>query len=178
MVPPGGMSGGYRGNRPPMRGGSGPSSSRDAAPASASLRPKKRVLFVCIGNAIRSQMAEAFARAYGSDVLAPDSAGLSPATMIPPLTTQILRERNIRMDGQFPKGIEMMRDPYDLVVNLSGQRLNLPGARILEWPVPDPIGQTEPVFRAAANHIEGLVMKLILELRAAALTAPARPGEA
>ena len=39
----------------------------------------KRVLFVCIGNSCRSQMAEGFARAYGSDVMAPASAGLAPA---------------------------------------------------------------------------------------------------
>ena len=44
----------------------------------------KRVLFVCIGNACRSQMAEAFARAYGSDVLVASSAGLFPAKAVPP----------------------------------------------------------------------------------------------
>ena len=46
--------------------------------------PLKRVLFVCIGNSCRSQMAEGFARAYGSDVMAVASAGLSPATRIAP----------------------------------------------------------------------------------------------
>jgi arsenate reductase len=47
---------------------------------------KKRVLFVCLGNSCRSQMAEAFARAYGSDVLEARSAGVSPSTIIQPLS--------------------------------------------------------------------------------------------
>ena len=41
----------------------------------------KKVLFVCIGNSCRSQMAEAFARVYGSDILVAASAGLAPATI-------------------------------------------------------------------------------------------------
>src|SRR5258708_20959874 len=45
---------------------------------------KKRVLFVCIGNSFPRQMAEAFARAYGSDVMEGQSAGVRPATLIPP----------------------------------------------------------------------------------------------
>ena len=52
-----------------------------AVPGETVMPPlKTRVLFVCIGNACRSQMAEGFARAYGSDVLVPASAGLAPAS--------------------------------------------------------------------------------------------------
>ena len=43
----------------------------------------QRVLFVCVGNACRSQMAEGFARAYGKDVMVPESAGLAPAMTVP-----------------------------------------------------------------------------------------------
>src|ERR1700676_3620098 len=100
MVPPGGMRGGRArlGGRLPLRQ-QGP-----ATPVGS----KKRVLFVCIGNSCRSQMAEGFARAYGSDVMLARSAGLSPALMIAPLTKQVLTEKNINIEDQFPKGLDMV----------------------------------------------------------------------
>jgi arsenate reductase len=155
-----------------------PPPTRAGAPtAAAPARPRKKVLFVCIGNSCRSQMAEALARAYGSDVIEAQSAGLSPATMIAPLTKRVLGERNIRMEGQFPKGFDMMvREKYDVIVNMSGQNLQgqtllvqagaLASARVVDWHVVDPIGRTDEVYRSVAAHIEGLVMALILELRA------------
>jgi arsenate reductase len=130
---------------------------------------KKRVLFVCIGNSCRSQMAEGFAKAYGADVIAARSAGLSPATMIAPLTKQILEEHNVRIDDHFPKGLDIAaREPVDLLVNMSGRSLNLPGAQVIEWRVQDPIGLKDTVYREVASQIEGLVMRLILELRGGA----------
>src|SRR6266852_485932 len=82
---------------------------------------KKRVLFVCIGNSCRSQMADGFARAYDSDVMVVRSAGLSPAAIIAPLTRQVLSERNIRIDDHFPKGLDLVsRETFDVLVNLSG----------------------------------------------------------
>lgn len=169
MVPgDGGRPGGIRGGRPRLLG------PRRIDPAPASQAPKKaapskkRVLFVCLGNSCRSQMAEAFARAYGSDVLEARSAGVSPSTIIQPLTKQVLAERNLRIDDHFPKGMEISREePFDLVVNMSGFPVTVPGARVVAWPVRDPIGEEETVYRAVAGQIEGLVMQLILELRKA-----------
>ena len=164
----GGGKGGVRGGRPRMGG------PRKIDPAAASQAPKKaappkkRVLFVCIGNSCRSQMAEAFARAYGSDVMLAQSAGLSPSMIIQPLTRQVLEERNLSVDDQFPKDMEIARrEPFDLVVNMSGFPVEVPGARAVEWAVPDPIGREEAVYRTVAAQIEGLVMQLILELRKA-----------
>ncbi len=155
MVPPG-----VRGNRPRLRGDS------VLKPRTPPV-PKKRVLFVCIGNSCRSQMAEAFARAYGADILEVHSAGLSPATMIAPLTKQILAERNLNVDSQFPKALDFVkREPFDVVVNMSGHPIALPNARVLTWIVPDPIGQKDTVYRSVASQIEGLVMRLIMDLRA------------
>ena len=130
---------------------------------------RTRVLFVCIGNSCRSQMAEAFARAYGSDVVDAQSAGVSPANMIAPQTRMILAEWSLRIDDHFPKSMDIIREqPFDLVVNMSGIPVELPGARIIEWTVPDPIGQKESLYRAVATQLEGLVMGLILDLRTAA----------
>ena len=128
---------------------------------------KKRVLFVCIGNAARSQMAEAFARAYGSDVMAVQSAGTSPANMLAPYAVQLLEGKGIRTDDQFPKGVDMIRESFDLVVNMSGQPLTVPATRTIQWNVPDPGGQKEEAYQLAAQQIETLVMRLILELRTA-----------
>lgn len=126
-----------------------------------------RVLFVCIGNAIRSQMAEGFARCYGSDVLVAKSAGLNPATNIMPTTRKIMAERNIDLGDVLPKPVtDHQGDPFDLVVNLSGRTLP-PELRapVREWKVKDPMGQKEQAYRDTADEIERLVMQLILELR-------------
>ena len=171
MVPPGGMTGGIRGGRPRLRGESPLRSAPQTAPdvpQKARGKAKKSVLFVCIGNSCRSQMAEAFARAYGSDILSVRSAGLAPASIVQPLTRQVLAEKNITSDGQFPKGLESVAaEAFDLVVNISGEPLpSRPVAhRSIEWRVRDPIGQSQSLYRAVAAEIEALVMRLILELR-------------
>ena len=113
-------------------------------------------------------MAEAFARAYGGDIMEVQSAGVSPASYIAPLTKQTLGELNLSINDHFPKGIDvMLRQHFDVVVNMSGVHVALPGARVIEWTVPDPIGQTESYYRTVATQIEGLVMRLIMELRSA-----------
>jgi len=130
---------------------------------------KKSVLFVCIGNACRSQMAEAFARRYGSDAAEVSSAGLSPASSIPDLTKAVMLDKNIKLDDQFPKGIEIFpKHQWDVVVNISGQALpSLDAQRILEWRIQDPMGQRQVVHEKVRDEIENLVMRLILELRVA-----------
>jgi arsenate reductase len=138
------------------------------ARSAAAAKAKKRVLFVCIGNACRSQMAEAFAKAYGSDILIVRSAGLAPALSMPPLTRQTLSEKNVPSEGQFPKPLEAVAgEAFEVVVNLSGERLPsaFGAARLIDWNVRDPIGGSEDVYRAVAAQIESLVMRLILELR-------------
>lgn len=161
------MTGGNRGGRPRMGGDRRPKP--PVARSTTAAKSKKRVLFVCIGNACRSQMAEAFARAYGSDILTVHSAGLAPARAVPPLTLQVLTEKNIASEGQFPKGLEVFTGaPFDLVVNLSGEpfKSSVASRRSIDWSVRDPIGESEDVYRAVATQIEALVMRLILELRA------------
>jgi arsenate reductase len=156
----------------------GPRRSDVAAPRPQALGPKatvqrirKRVLFVCIGNSCRSQMAEGFARAYGGDIMAAQSAGLSPAAIVQPETRQAMAERNVRIDDQFPKGMEILtREQFDVIVNMSGQKLPVaPGVRVRDWLVRDPIGQPGAVYKAVVEQIEGLVMRLILELRSSTL---------
>jgi protein-tyrosine-phosphatase len=124
------------------------------------------VLFVCIGNAVRSQMAEAFARRYGNGVVDVQSAGLYPASFVAPLATKVLLDRGIDIGDQYSKGLGQVVGAFDLVVNISGEDLPHPlNLRARDWDVADPFGGPESGYVEAANKIEGLVMALILELR-------------
>ncbi len=113
-------------------------------------------------------MAEGFARAYGSDVIAAQSAGLSPAVSIAPLTRTVMREKNIDIGDAFPKGLDFaMRQAPDLIINMSGQKLPGKSAiQVEDWEVRDPIGESEDVYRTVRDQIEQRVMRLILAIRA------------
>jgi len=128
---------------------------------------KRKVLFLCIGNSCRSQMAEGFARTYGSDVLEAFSAGMGPAMAVSPLTIDVMKEKNIDLSGAVPKGVDIVeRAGLHLIVNISGQKLPVRGIPILDWDVRDPIGRDEKVFREVRDEIERRVMELVLRLRA------------
>jgi protein-tyrosine-phosphatase len=128
----------------------------------------KRVLFVCIGNACRSQMAEGFARAYGSDVMVAASAGLAPAINV---ARDTMAEKRIDLRDHFPKAIRNLgRAQFDLVVNMSGSEIladEVPGATVVEWDVDDPVFLKYEDHCKIRDRIETLVMKLILDLRQA-----------
>lgn len=128
---------------------------------------RKRVLFVCIGNACRSQMAEAFARAYGGDVLIPASAGLSPGYRVADDTLRAMGEKNLDLRDHFPKSIKQLsRWRFDLIINMSGYALpediQVP---TIDWDVEDPVFMDFEHHCAVRDRIERLVMELIVKLR-------------
>jgi arsenate reductase (thioredoxin) len=128
----------------------------------------KRILFVCIGNACRSPMAEGFANHYGGDVLIASSAGLSPTPAIPFATVTAMSEKNIDMSNHVPSLYEPEAAvDYDLVVNMAGFKLPGPPApkKLVEWEVNDPYGDSAEVYRAVRDDLEHRVMRLILDLR-------------
>ncbi len=142
----------------------------------------KRVLFLCIGNSCRSQMAEGFARRYGADVLEPSSAGLAPASIVQPLTKTVMEAKNINLDAQYPKDLGSVDVPgFDMIVNMSGRKLpaRIP-IEVRDWKIEDPIGRSEEIYLKVRDEIEHLVMRLILDLRREARKAegppPARNG--
>ena len=128
-----------------------------------------RVLFICIGNSCRSQMAEGFARKYGADVLIAASAGLAPAIMVAPDTIRAMDEKNIDIREQFPKSLKQLgRAQFELFVNMSG--FDLPpeiDTPVREWDVPDPVAEDYETHCQIRDEIETRVMGLILELRRA-----------
>lgn len=94
------------------------------------------------------------------------SAGLAPAGIVVPETIQIMAEKNIDVSRHFSKPFDVTAaNEFDVLVNMSGCPLP-DGLRIpvLEWNIPDPIGQPLPVYRHVRDQIEGLVADLIARL--------------
>jgi arsenate reductase len=131
---------------------------------------RSKVLFVCIGNACRSQMAEAIARHKASDVIEPSSAGLVPFGEIPATTVAVLRQRGIAIDGQTSKPL-LSADitAADIVVNMTGRSgtavFDEPIAELEDWDVGDPFGLNLAVYRAICDEIEARVENLARRLR-------------
>jgi len=105
---------------------------------------KKKVLFLCTGNAARSQMAEALARAEHGKVLDPVSAGSRPTGWVHPLAIKAMEDLQIDMSGARSKSAEEFCDTsFDLVVTVCDSAAedcpNWPNAgRIEHWPIEDP----------------------------------------
>jgi arsenate reductase len=112
-------------------------------------------------------MAEAFARAYGSDVLVPASAGLGPASRVAPDTIDAMQEKGIDLRDHFPKAIRHLgRVEFDLVINMSGEPLpDTIRSEVRAWDVEDPIYLSYEDHCGVRDQIERMVMTLILDLR-------------
>ena len=117
--------------------------------------PKKtRILFLCTGNAARSQMAEAIARAFHGDVLDVVSAGSRPAGWVHPLAVKAMAELGVDMSDQTSKSAAQFIDqPFDVVVTVCDSAAQdcpvWPGAKRIEhWPIEDPsYGPDDPATR-------------------------------
>ena len=98
---------------------------------------RTKVLFLCIGNACRSQMAEAIAKHVASDVIEPSSAGLVAFGEIPNSTIAVLKECGFSADGQHSKSLRSEDlSVADLVVNMTGRA----GSTIFTGPTRSMIG--------------------------------------
>ena len=132
-------------------------------------RRRARVLFVCLGNSCRSQMAEGFARAYGSDVLEPHSAGICPAYRISRRTRRVMDEKGISLTAGFaPKNISTFNlDDFDVIVNLSEYSLPNTSCVVLKCVLRDPSCGDEDTFRDVQEDVEQVVCSLIEKCRSA-----------
>jgi arsenate reductase len=154
------------------------SSKRKNAPSrQADGRDRTRVLFICVGNSCRSQMAEALARHLAGDVIEPSSAGIVPLGRIAEATRAVLEERGIRTDGQYSKAYRQEdAKTTDLIVNMTG----LPGhavflgskAAVENWPIQDPYGEDLEIHRRICDEIEQRVNELAERLRQSRKNSP------
>jgi protein-tyrosine-phosphatase len=126
-----------------------------------------RILFVCVENANRSQMAEAFARKLGGSSVIALSAGSRPSGTINPRAVRFMAERGIELAGQASKSLdEVGTDPFAAVVTMGcGDACPwIPAARREDWALPDPKNLSDDEFRAVRDDIESRVQTLLREL--------------
>ncbi|MEM0492428.1 MAG: arsenate reductase ArsC [Candidatus Thermoplasmatota archaeon] len=126
----------------------------------------KKILFVCVGNTCRSQMAKGFFNAYAKNVEA-DSAGLNPGDRVDSYAVQVMKEKGIDISGFKPKMFtSSMNKEFDYIVTMGcmdGCPVT-PRDKTIEWRVEDPKGKTIDEYRKIRNEIEKLVKKLIQDI--------------
>jgi protein-tyrosine-phosphatase len=131
---------------------------------------RSKVLFLCVGNACRSQMAEAIAKHVAADVIEPSSAGLVAFGEIASLTRTVLEERGIPVEGQHSKSLRSeAMSSVDLLVNMTGRSgatiFTGPAPPVEDWDVGDPFGFNITVYRSIRDQIEAHVEDLARRLR-------------
>jgi arsenate reductase (thioredoxin) len=134
------------------------------------MSPRTKVLFVCVGNACRSQMAEAIAKHVAPDVIEASSAGLVAFGEITGPTLAVLREHGISADGQTSKSLRSEdMSAADLVINMTGRAgatiFTEPTPPFEDWDVGDPFGFNLTVYRTIRDQIESRVKDLAKRLR-------------
>ncbi len=128
---------------------------------------KPEVLFVCVRNAGRSQMAAAFLEELGGDRVAVRSAGTDPAEEVDPRVAEAMAEVGIGLDGRRPTALRdaAVREA-DVVVTMGcGDRCPVyPGKRYEDWDLPDPAGRPLEEVRAVRDEIRRRVQVLLERL--------------
>jgi protein-tyrosine-phosphatase len=128
---------------------------------------KKRVLFVCVENANRSQMAEAFARIHGGNVIEAYSAGSKPSGRINPRAIEFMREVGYDLSTHTSKSLDAFNNlDIDVAVTMGcGDACPLVKARRREdWQIPDPKELSADDYRAVRDLIEQRVKELLRSL--------------
>ncbi len=131
----------------------------------------ENVLFVCVENAGRSQMAEAFFRKFASDTFNVSSAGTTPSSQINPIVIQVMKEVGIIMENQQPKMLS------DSMINNSFKTVNMgcmdkescPSLFVkdtVNWDIPDPKEKSLDDVRIIRDKIKLEVQNFIKTLEA------------
>jgi protein-tyrosine-phosphatase len=127
----------------------------------------KRVVFVCVENSNRSQMAEAFARIHGPGTVEAYSAGSRPSGRVNPKAVEAMKELGYDLTAHHSKGLqELERIAFDVAVTMGcgDQCPLLEARRRLDWQIPDPREMPPEQFRAVRDLIEAKVKDLLAAL--------------
>ncbi len=128
----------------------------------------KKVLFVCIENSCRSQMAEAFANMHGRDIVEAYSSGSSPSGIVNKKSIAAMSEIGYDLSRHRSKGITEFSDiEFDYVITMGcGDRCPFIKSRNREdWQIPDPKDMDREGFRKVRDLVRDSVDKLIDQLR-------------
>jgi arsenate reductase len=126
----------------------------------------KRILFVCVENAGRSQMAEAFANHYGKGKLVASSAGVMLADRVNPLVVEVMKEKGIDISENKPKLLttQMVQEADQIITMGCSVEKFCPAPllkNVIDWALEDPKGKTIETVREIRDEIETRVLKLI-----------------
>lgn len=129
---------------------------------------KPSVLFVCVHNAGRSQMAAGYLNHLAGDAIEVRSAGSAPADSVNPIVVEAMREEGVDLTKQRPKILTSDAvQASDVVITMGcGDACPFfPGKRYLDWQLDDPAGQSLGAVRPIRNEIRRRIEKLITRLR-------------
>ena len=129
----------------------------------------KRILFVCVENAGRSQMAEAFAKVHGKGKVEAISAGTIPAKEVNPDVVQVMREKGVDLSANKPKLIanQMVQEADVIIVMGCSAEGFCPAPllnKVVDWQIEDPKGKPIERVREIRDEIENRVEKLISDI--------------
>ena len=129
----------------------------------------KKILFVCVENSGRSQIAEAFVKAYGKGKVEAISAGTMPAKEVNPIVVEIMLEKGIDLSGNTPKLItNQMVQEADMIIVMGCSAEGFCPApllnKVVDWGIEDPKGKPIEKVRETRDEIENKVKKLINEI--------------
>jgi len=126
----------------------------------------KRVLFVCIENSNRSQMAEAFARMHGGPAVEASSAGSRPSGRINPKAVRFMAELGYDLASHRSKSLDDIDGAFDAVITMGcGDECPwVPARRREDWALPDPRDMDEDGYRAVRDEIQRRVRELLASL--------------
>jgi protein-tyrosine-phosphatase len=136
------------------------------------IRTKKRMLFVCVENAGRSQMAEGFFRKYAPEGYEPLSAGTKPISQINPLAIQVMNEFGIDISKQKSKDLtdDMIRNS-DKIINMGCMDKNLCPTlfipNVIDWGIEDPKNKPIERVREIRDEIERRIKELAADISVA-----------
>jgi protein-tyrosine-phosphatase len=126
------------------------------------------ILFLCVHNAGRSQMAAAFARELGNDRIKVYSAGSAPGEHLNPAVVEVMREKGIDITGEKPQKLtDEMALSADVVITMGcGDACPVyPGKRYVDWEITDPAGkqleEVRPIRDDVERHVAALIDKLL-----------------
>lgn len=126
----------------------------------------KRVLFVCVENSNRSQMAEAFARLRGGGSVEALSAGSRPSGTINPKAVRFMGELGYDLARHASKSLDEVEGEFDAVVTMGcGDACPwVPARRREDWALPDPRDMDDAGYRAVRDEIDARVQALLASL--------------
>ena len=126
----------------------------------------KRVLFVCVENSNRSQMAEAFAHIHGGDAVDALSAGSKPSGQINPKAIRFMGELGYDLNTHSSKSLDDIEGEFDAVVTMGcGDSCPwVPAKRREDWALPDPKHMDDESYRAVRDEVSARVKTLLASL--------------